>query len=835
MFTANGFALPVARSANRCFAGIVACLVLAACGGGAQTTDNPVTSLPNPGDTPYTGPVARDNEVLKFQQEFWSNAKTSDRCGSCHNESAGQVPMFVRNDDVNMAYDAAVTVTNTADPELSRLVEKVGGGHNCWVQDPGVCASIMTTWIENWVGEGAIGGREIELTAPVPRDPGASKNFPADPAAFAALVHDPVLEVYCASCHSSESPNAQQPYFADPDIVTAYDAAKPKLNLDTPANSRLVVRLRNEFHNCWDDCAANAQVMEDAITAFADGIVPTTVDPNLVISKALRLVDGTLASGGNRYEDAQIALWEFKTGSGLIAYDTSGVDPAIDLNLSGDVAWFGGWGLTIIDGKAQGSTTASKKLYDVLQESGEFSIEAWVIPANVTQEQARIVSYSAGDTARNFTLQQTLYDYDFQLRTNETSLNGDPALSTPSADEVLQATLQHVVATYHPVDGRRLYVNGQLVSNVDPVPGGTFIDWQDTFAFVIGNETSGNGLWQGTVRLAAVHRRALTEEQITQNFDVGVGEKFFLLFDISEKLQAAQQSSYILFEVQQFDSYAYLFDKPHFITLDGSAPEGVAIEGLRIAMNGLEAPVGQSYATLTDTLSASLFAELGQPLSALGAVIPLEKGPEDDEFFLTFDRLGGESYSRPDDPTLVITPTDLDPASDIGVRTFDEINATFATVTGVDPETPAVDMTYQELRQSLPAVEDINTLLSSHQVALAQLAIEYCNALIGDNGNPNPAAAAYFPGFDFDAPPATAFAGANRDLLVNPLINNIVGTGLASQPAFADVYSELASFQAVSGRPDNLIDRLLAGPSDTRAISKGVCAAILGSAVTLVQ
>ena len=45
----------------------------------------------------------------------------------------------------------------------------------------------------------------------------------------------------------------------------------------------------------------------------------------------------------------------------------------------------------------------------------------------------------------------------------------------------------------------------------------------------------------------------------------------------------------------------------------------------------------------------------------------------------------------------------------------------------------------------------------------------------------------------------------------------------------------LASFRAANGRPDNLIDRLLAGPSDTRAIAKSVCASVLGSAATLVQ
>jgi hypothetical protein len=839
-------------------------LVLGACGGGAETADNPLAqNLPDPGSTAYTGEVARDDDVLRFQQEFWSKTRGADRCGACHNEVVGQVPMFVRNDNINDAYDAAVPEIDRQQPSQSPIVAQVSQlpiGHNCWVDDPGVCGSIMTTWIENWVGESAGGGREIVLTAPESENPGDSKNFPLDADSFQLLIHEPILEPYCSGCHSSQSPTAQQPYFADPDINSAYEAAKSKINLDTPADSRFVVKLSpvpfGESHNCWDngDCDAASAEMLAAITLYAGGIDPTTVNPDLVFSKAVNLIeDGTLASGGNRYEDAQIALWEFQTGSGLVAYDTSGVDPAIDLNFSGDVSWFGGWGITIGNnaaqgpGKAQGSTTASKKLYDVLRESGEFSIEAWVVPANVTQEMSRIVSYSAGQTTRNFTLQQTLYDYNFLLRTTETSLNGDPALSTPAADEVLQATLQHVVATYSPIAGRTIYVNGQQVSNTDAIPGGTLIDWQDTFALVLGNEASSDAVWEGTFRLAAMHRRALTPEQVVQNFDAGVGERFFLLFDISERISAAPDSSFILFEVQQFDSFAYLFDKPHFITLDDSAPEGVPIAGLRIAMNGREAPVGQTYATLNDELSAAEFiSELGQPLSALGAVVPLEKGPEYDEFFLTFDTLAGNSFDRPDDPTLVITPTDLEPASHIGVRTFDEINATFAEITGVDPlmeypdgTTPVSD-TFQELRQSLPAVADVNTFLSSHQVAIAQLAIQYCDAAIGTATNPNPDAATYWPDFNFDQNAVDAFSVANRSDFIDPLIlratgQTPLGPSIATQPSYAELYDELAAFQAADGRPDNLVDRLLAGPSDTRAIAKGVCAAMLGSAAALVQ
>lgn len=856
---------------------LLASLVLVACGGGAQTELNPAApgNNPNTGSNPYTGPVARDADVLKFQQEFWSKARTADRCGNCHSETGDQKP-FVRSDDVNMAYDEAVDHIDTTQPSLSEFVTKVSSppiGHNCWVEDPGTCGTIMTTWIENWLGTADGGGRQISLTAPPDLSPSDSRNFPADTALFEQWLYNDPLVLYCQRCHSSESATAQQPYFADPDIAVAYEAAKSKINLnpETVGSSRFVVRVRDEFHNCWNnsDCVSSGAEMLAAVTGFVNAIQPTQVNQDLVYSKAVRLVDGTVASGGNRYENDQIALWEFKTGTGSTAFDTSGVDPAIDLNFSGDVTWYGGWGITIGadaaagPGKAQGSTVASKKVHDVLIDSGEFSIEAWVIPANVTQEMARIVSYSAGQTSRNFSLQQTLYNYDFLLRTNAedangvplTTLNGDPQLSTPDDAEALQATLQHVVATYSPIEGRKIFVNGVLMTQTDPVPGGTLVPWQDNFALILGNEASSDGLWQGTFRLAAIHRRALTDEQITQNYDAGVGERFYLLFDISHLIGAPIQTSYVLFEAQQFDSHAYLFDKPHFTTLDGSAPQGINLQGMRIAMNGQEAPVGQSYANMIESLDLSdpaVLDELGQPLlvlgATLGAVLPLEKGPQDDQFFLTFDDLNGAAYDRPEDPMLAVANYVATPetrSADIGMKTFDEIDATYAAITGVDRVTYQrggifmVDETFQELRQSLPAIESAEAFLSSHQVAIAQLAIQYCDAAVEDN--------TIWPGLDFNTAKSTFFNATNRDAFVEPLIQRAVGhssssTPILSQPSYVDVHGEVASFPAAGNRPANLIDRLLTAvptppdlPSDTRAIAKGVCASVLGSAATLVQ
>ena len=65
--------------------------------------------------------------------------------------------------------------------------------------------------------------------------------------------------------------------------------------------------------------------MMAAIQTFADGIAPTPVDTDLVTSKALRMTEGIVASGGSRHESDQFALWEFKEGAGLIAYDSSDV------------------------------------------------------------------------------------------------------------------------------------------------------------------------------------------------------------------------------------------------------------------------------------------------------------------------------------------------------------------------------------------------------------------------------------------------------------------------------------------------------------------------------
>ena len=822
----------------RHFAALAALAALAACGGGAPTEENPATGG---GSAPanYNGPAPATADVQAFKLNVWDNLQSDDRCGACHRDS--QTPRFVRADDVNLAYQEANTVVDLANPGLSRMVQRVAQGHHCWLADNNACADTMTRWINAWaqVTEGG-GGRQIVLTAPTLADPQPSRVLPATGTdgnpSFASTVH-PLLTTYCAGCHRQDAPTPQQPYFASSDVNLAYEQSRTRMNLDAPAMSRFVVRLRSEFHNCWNvggsvDCAASAQAMENAIAAFAGGIPSTPIPTQWVTSKALGLYGGTVASGGSRYDNNVIALYEFKTGTGTVAYDTSGVEPALDLTLSttnvGGYQWVGGWGVQFTGGKAQGLTTTSRKLRDMIGSTGEYSIEAWAAPANVTQEEARIVSYSGGLQTRNFMLGQTLYNYDFFSRSSASpDLNGT-ALSTPDAREALQATLQHVVVTFSPVDGRRIFVNGELISS--SAGGSTIGTWDDTLAFVLGNEASGNRPWLGTLRLVAVHNRALTDTQIQQNFDAGVGEKYLLLFSVEHVINMPQ--SYVMFEVSQYDSHAYLFSYPKLISLDANAlPGGVRIRGMRIGINGVEPLVGQAYIPLDVTVDDGMYSSVaGANLSNVGTIVALERGPAADEFFLTFEQLGSMTNVRTaPTPLTPPPPADVTRPSAIGVRTFDGINETFANITGVSKNNASVRTTFTNLKQQLPTVETFEGFLASHQIGVAQLAIAYCSEMV----NSDSLRTAFFN----NANPGSLGTPGERSSIIDPVVARVLGSGLSSQPDPTAMSAELEALIAntTAVRAPGLCVSSACGGERTLVVMKAVCAVGLASGATIIQ
>ncbi|MGH8287492.1 MAG: LamG domain-containing protein [Steroidobacteraceae bacterium] len=822
-------ALPLAAAT-----GLLLALMLAGCGpsGPATTVNQPTGTAPT---SNYTGPAPANADVQRFEVSLWNNIRTQDRCGGCHHQG-GQSPMFARSDDVNLAYQAALPLVNPSQPGESTLVLQVGSGHNCWVASPQACADTMLTWIQNWIGGGAGASEKIQLVPPPEQSVGGTKQFPADSTEFQTLLWTPILRQFCWQCHDPNSPTPQAPYFASSDPNQAYLEAQAKINLDDPAASRFVERLADESHHCWattpggaPDCPGSAARMLAAITAYANTIPVTTVDPSLVISKAIMLEQGIIASGGSRYDSDTIVKYEFKEGSGSVAYDTSGVSPESDLTVSGNVTWDQAWGIIFAQGsRAQALTTTSEKISDLVQTTGEYSIEVWASPANVTQTAANIVSYSGSDTTRNATLGQDASQYQAWTRSSKTDTNGGTPLLTSAAGNFAQAALQHIVLTYDPVNGQKLYVNGQFTGDVDPNGGGSLANWDNTLALVLGNETTGDKQWLGEIRFLAIHDSALTPAQVLQNYNAGVGQKYFLLFDVSSIVGIPE--SYIMMTAMQYDNYSYLFYDPTFISLTANAqPQNIPVAGIRIGINGSIPTVGQPFSTVNTTIGGAAYsAANGQLLSSVGGVIGVDLGVANDMFFLSFDQLGNESHVYvdavvPPNPTV----TDDTPQPDLGVHLFGEINASMSVVTGVPVSDSVVSALYTAQEQSLPAVPQISAYTASEQTAVSQLAGAYCSELVGIQQYRD----AFF-GSGLDASlgnSSASFFGtsgtnANQNLVITPLVNALA-VGSTVDPTYAT---------ALENELSALLDRipsLNVSPAPTvQTATEAACQAALGSA-----
>jgi len=219
-----------------------------------------------------------------------------------------------------------------------------------------------------------------------------------------------------------------------------------------------------------------------------------------------------------RVNDGLQALYTFREGSGAVVRDVSGIEPALDLTIASpsNIQW--GEGFLSVKGTTTISSEIASKIIDACKASNEITIEAWILPASSNQSgPARIVTLSADAYTRDFTLGQEGSSFDVRLRTTTTGENGmNPSLNVPLDNLTL---LTHIVYT-RSVDGNaQVYINGAQVANRADI-GGDFSNWAD-FRFALANELNGNREWMGDYHLVAIYSRALTFEQVQQNFAAG--------------------------------------------------------------------------------------------------------------------------------------------------------------------------------------------------------------------------------------------------------------------------------------------------------------------------
>jgi hypothetical protein len=93
--------------------------------------------------------------------------------------------------------------------------------------------------------------------------------------AFKKMVY-PLLREHCAGCHSTANrfgSGAQAPLTADADVNLAHAYALTRVNFRDPKNSKLVVRMGIDRHNCFAlSCAEASKEMLAAVTAWRNAI-----------------------------------------------------------------------------------------------------------------------------------------------------------------------------------------------------------------------------------------------------------------------------------------------------------------------------------------------------------------------------------------------------------------------------------------------------------------------------------------------------------------------------------------------------------------------------------
>ncbi|MBC8326263.1 MAG: DUF1592 domain-containing protein [Verrucomicrobia subdivision 3 bacterium] len=226
-----------------------------------------------------------------------------------------------------------------------------------------------------------------------------------------------------------------------------------------------------------------------------------------------------ISASAARVASGLVVFYDFGSAQGAVVRDRSGVKPAVDLQIAAlqNVQRAKG-SLEISKGTVIRSAQPPARLINALKRSGEITIEAWLQPANTTQDgPARIITLSRDTSERNFTLGQEKNLFDVRLRTSRSSNNGIPSTATPARS--LAARLTHVVFTRDRAGRTTIFLDGKR--RADQTIAGNFANWNNGYTLALGNELSNERPWRGTFHLVAIYDRSLSSTEVTQNFQAG--------------------------------------------------------------------------------------------------------------------------------------------------------------------------------------------------------------------------------------------------------------------------------------------------------------------------
>ncbi len=255
-------------------------------------------------------------------------------------------------------------------------------------------------------------------------------------------------------------------------------------------------------------------------TNFDDGAIITCVATSSAGSIESSSATLYVTASNQRITAGQQVLYKFREGSGNKINDNSNVGTPLNFTIyTPDAVEWVKDGLKINAISSILTTAPATKIIDACKSTQEITVEVWMKAANKTQTgPARIITMSADENSRDFSLSQDADSIEARLRTTVTSNNGLPSLFSES-NSVSATDFDHVVYTRDRDGNTIIYVNN-IIKKTGNV-GGDLSNWEPSF-LALGNELGGIDLhWEGTLNFIAVFDRALTQSEVNRNYDFG--------------------------------------------------------------------------------------------------------------------------------------------------------------------------------------------------------------------------------------------------------------------------------------------------------------------------
>ena len=89
-------------------------------------------------------------------------------------------------------------------------------------------------------------------------------------------------------------------------------------------------------------------------------------------------------------------------------------------------------------------------------------------------------------------------------------------------NQFLETQMTHVFYTFGDNEAK-LYINGKLVKNIKVQ--GNLSNWDNDYLFFIGNESTGNRPWLGSIYSLSLYKEVISKAEINRKFNAGISQK----------------------------------------------------------------------------------------------------------------------------------------------------------------------------------------------------------------------------------------------------------------------------------------------------------------------